>query len=93
MESLSLPEIISYANDFSPICADCTCSTCKHHTKAYVHHLCQTKELLGLVLLMIHNMHHYMEFFEAIRSNLRNATFLAFKENIVSKYLSHIRRS
>ncbi|XKL60379.1 hypothetical protein PGB90_001395 [Kerria lacca] len=60
-----------YFDDFTPIIENCLCLTCRKHTKAYVHHLLITKELLGMVLLMIHNLHHYMEFFRYIREHLR----------------------
>ncbi|XP_047367913.1 queuine tRNA-ribosyltransferase accessory subunit 2 isoform X2 [Vespa velutina] len=42
-----------YADDFSPICQYCECLTCKNHTRAYLHHLHVTKELLGMILLMM----------------------------------------
>ncbi|KAG7187650.1 hypothetical protein KM043_016708 [Ampulex compressa] len=75
-----------YKNDFSPICKKCQCLACQNHTKAYMHHLSETKEMLGMVLLMIHNMHHYYQFFSAIRENLRNGTFDEFQVKICSKF-------
>ncbi|XP_046734390.1 queuine tRNA-ribosyltransferase accessory subunit 2 [Diprion similis] len=71
-----------YADDFTPICKDCKCLTCLNHTKAYLHHLYQTKELLGAVLLMIHNIHHYLEYFKEIRNSLRNGTFRELETKI-----------
>lgn len=58
-----------FVDDFRPISSSCSCMTCKNHTRAYIHHLLFTKELLGPVLLMIHNLHHYMEFFKFIRES------------------------
>lgn len=43
-----------YVEDFEPICKACSCLTCKNHTKAYINHLIQTKELLAQVLLMMY---------------------------------------
>ncbi|XP_075230202.1 queuine tRNA-ribosyltransferase accessory subunit 2 isoform X2 [Lycorma delicatula] len=60
-----------YFDDFSPILEGCTCAACRNHTRAYIHHLYNTRELLGPVLLMIHNLHHYLEFFKFIRSSIR----------------------
>ncbi|XP_055840503.1 queuine tRNA-ribosyltransferase accessory subunit 2 [Episyrphus balteatus] len=54
--------------DFTPILENCKCEACKQHTRAYIHHLYNTKELLGPILLMIHNLHHYMEFFKTLRT-------------------------
>ncbi|KAL2713264.1 queuine tRNA-ribosyltransferase subunit QTRTD1 [Vespula squamosa] len=75
-----------YADDFSPICQYCQCLTCKNHTRAYLHHLHVTKELLGMVLLMIHNTHHYLEFFDAVRQSIKNDSFSQFREKINSKF-------
>ncbi|GFG40511.1 hypothetical protein Cfor_07575 [Coptotermes formosanus] len=63
-----------YAADFTPISRSCSCLTCQKHTRAYVHHLLNTRELLGPVLLTIHNLHHYMEFFKSIREALKSNT-------------------
>uniref|UniRef100_A0A1A9WTA6 Queuine tRNA-ribosyltransferase accessory subunit 2 n=1 Tax=Glossina brevipalpis TaxID=37001 RepID=A0A1A9WTA6_9MUSC len=56
--------------EFVPLVKDCFCLACQQHTKAYMHHLYKTKELLGPILLMIHNLHHMMGFFATIRSTL-----------------------
>lgn len=56
--------------DFTPLLTDCSCLACQKHTRAYVHHLYKTHELLGPILLMIHNLHHYMAFFEAVRASI-----------------------
>lgn len=60
----------SYKEDFSPILPGCECLACQKHTRAYIHHLINTKELLSSILLMIHNAHHYMEFFKTIRQSV-----------------------
>ncbi|SPP76848.1 queuine tRNA-ribosyltransferase accessory subunit 2 [Drosophila guanche] len=56
--------------DFTPLLKKCDCLSCKKHTRAYLHHLYKTNELLGPILLMIHNLHHYLAFFEAIRQSI-----------------------
>ncbi|XP_023287735.1 queuine tRNA-ribosyltransferase accessory subunit 2 isoform X2 [Orussus abietinus] len=76
-----------YADDFSPICNSCECLTCRNHSRAYINHLCHTKELLCMVLLMIHNLHQYLRFFEAIRDHLKQGTFTEFQEKIRSRFL------
>ncbi|KAH8415662.1 hypothetical protein KR222_007685 [Zaprionus bogoriensis] len=55
---------------FRPLLAGCSCLACQKHTRAYIHHLYKTRELLGPILLMIHNLHHYMRFFAAIRASI-----------------------
>ncbi|KAK0074596.1 hypothetical protein PV325_008106 [Microctonus aethiopoides] len=75
-----------FVDDFTPICESCECLTCQNHSKAYLKHLYHTKELLGFVLLMIHNTHQYLQFFKAIRQNLKDGTFSAFKSKICQKF-------
>ena len=53
--------------DTTALVPACQCSTCKNHTRAYVHHLLQTHEILGTVLLHTHNLHATMRFFAEIR--------------------------
>ncbi|XP_012256268.2 queuine tRNA-ribosyltransferase accessory subunit 2 isoform X2 [Athalia rosae] len=75
-----------YADDFSPICRVCECLTCKNHTRAYLHHLHHTKELLERVLLMIHNTHHCLQYFKEIRESLKSGTFQDLKYRIHGKF-------
>ncbi|KZC04940.1 Queuine tRNA-ribosyltransferase subunit QTRTD1 like protein [Dufourea novaeangliae] len=77
---------IRYEEDFSPICSHCECLTCKNHTRAYLYHLRNTREMLLDVLLMIHNIHHYLEFFKAIRENIKSGTFDELKQKINLKF-------
>jgi tRNA-guanine family transglycosylase len=51
-----------YAKDGAPLVEGCTCLACKNHSRAYIHHLHQAKELLAQILLMGHNLHHFLEF-------------------------------
>ncbi len=45
-----------FKNDHRPLDESCTCETCKSYTRAYLHHLIRTNELLGLTLLSLHNL-------------------------------------
>lgn len=69
-----------YELDTDPILKGCTCYTCKMHTRAYLHHLINTHELLATVLLVIHNTHHYLEFFASIRDAIQKDTFNHYKQ-------------
>ncbi|XP_054013474.1 queuine tRNA-ribosyltransferase accessory subunit 2 [Hylaeus anthracinus] len=78
-----------YKDEFSPICSQCECLACKNHTRAYLHHLYNTKEMLHTVLLMIHNVHQYLKFFQDIRENIRTGTLDRYKKIISLKFLKH----
>jgi queuine tRNA-ribosyltransferase len=56
-----------YKADDTPLDATCTCHTCTHHTRAYLHHLHKTDEILGHMLLTQHNLHHYLQLMDDLR--------------------------
>jgi len=62
-----------YFSDPKPLVSNCSCYTCRRYSRAYLYHLLTTGELLAPILLMMHNLHHYLCFFREIR--------LAIKEN------------
>ncbi|XP_037939356.1 queuine tRNA-ribosyltransferase accessory subunit 2 [Teleopsis dalmanni] len=62
----------SIKEDFTPLISNCDCLACQKHTRAYIHHLYKTRELLCSILLMIHNLHHYIQYFETIRTCIAN---------------------
>lgn len=45
-----------YKEDFSPLVSDCSCVACRNHTRAYIHHLIGEWEMLGGILLSLHNI-------------------------------------
>lgn len=59
----------SYASEVSPLVEGCRCYTCSSHHRAYVHHLLSAKEMVGWVLLQLHNHHVMDHFFEGIRTS------------------------
>lgn len=71
-----------YQEDFQPLVRGCSCYCCTNHTRAYVHHLLVTNELLASVLLMMHNFEHYFRFFCSIREALKSDTLAQLKELI-----------
>ncbi|NXJ08924.1 QTRT2 ribosyltransferase, partial [Odontophorus gujanensis] len=76
-----------YYDDFRPLLEGCTCYCCQKHTRAYLHHLLVSNELLAGVLLMMHNFQHYFSFFSAIRDALRDDKLDQLKKLIFSQAL------
>ncbi|KAK7123765.1 hypothetical protein R3I93_022013 [Phoxinus phoxinus] len=72
-----------YQDDFRPLVEGCGCYCCKKHMRAYVHHLLVTNELLGGVLLMLHNMAHYLGFFKALREAIASERLQDFKNRVL----------
>ena len=69
---------LKYRTDTSPLLENCACHTCAHHTRAYVHHLLQCREMTASVLLDAHNQFHFLLFFAAAREAIANDAFAAF---------------
>ena len=75
-----------YKDDFSPIETECDCFTCTHHSRAYVRHLFNVDEILGLRLLTIHNLRCYMRLMEEIRAHISKGTFSKFRDAFSKDY-------
>ena len=59
---------VSFKDDHSLLSKYCSCYVCKQaFTKAYINHLLETKEMLGSVLLMLHNLHQFSLWFRNMR--------------------------
>ncbi|SMR56618.1 unnamed protein product [Zymoseptoria tritici ST99CH_1E4] len=65
----------THAVDVSSLRKGCTCYACTNHHRAYVQHLLAAKEMLGWVLLQIHNHHIVDRFFAGIRESIARDTF------------------
>ena len=72
-----------YANDDTPIDAQCNCPTCQKFSRAYMHHLFKAKEILAMRLAVTHNLYFYNNLMKRIRDELDNGTFDNFKNKYV----------
>ncbi|BAQ63056.1 tRNA-guanine transglycosylase [Geminocystis sp. NIES-3708] len=66
-----------YKEDFTPLDPECSCYTCKNFTRAYLNHLLRSGEMLGFILLSIHNLHELVNFTNKIRRAIINDTFIS----------------
>ncbi|WVZ04331.1 hypothetical protein V8G54_025137 [Vigna mungo] len=78
-----------YSKDMSPILGNCTCYTCRNHTKAYINHLFNVHEMLAQTLLEIHNTHHYLMFFRVIREAIKDGRFKKFRMTFIESRRVH----
>lgn len=67
-----------FARDFSPLDENCSCPTCLHHSRAYLRHLIQSKEMSGAVLLSQHNVHYLLDLTRKARAALLAGTYQVF---------------
>lgn len=79
-----------YILDESPIDETCHCPVCENYTRAYLHHLLKSKEMLGMRLAVMHNLYFYNSFMEKIRNALDNGCFETFYSENVNKVARRI---
>ena len=76
----------TYKEDFSPLDSECDCYTCSNHSRAYLRHLINAKEILGARLLSYHNLYFLLKMCENVRDAIMNDSFLDFKKEFYEKY-------
>ena len=59
-----------YKNDNSSLDHNCSCEVCLNYSKAYLHHLVKSSEILGSVFLTQHNLFYYKNLMENIREGI-----------------------
>jgi queuine tRNA-ribosyltransferase len=75
-----------YAEDLGPPDPDCTCPTCRRHSRAYLRHLFMSGEMSGAALNTLHNLHFYLDTMQAIRNAIELGTFRAFRTSFLETY-------
>ena len=64
-----------YRGDDRPIDPGCACHTCRHYSRAYLHHLDRCGEILGSRLNTVHNLHFYQHLMDEMRDAIANRRF------------------
>ncbi|AFZ47011.1 tRNA-guanine transglycosylase [Cyanobacterium stanieri PCC 7202] len=65
-----------FKEDFTPLDPECSCYTCQNFSRAYLNHLLRAHEMLGYILISLHNIHEMINFTNKIRASIINDTFL-----------------
>jgi queuine tRNA-ribosyltransferase len=68
----------SHKSDTRPLDATCGCYTCRHFSRAYLHHLHRIGEILGARLNTIHNLFYYQTLMAEMRAAIESGGFAAF---------------
>ncbi len=77
-----------HAEDTDPLDANCPCSACKDYSRAYLHHLQKSSEILGAMLVTEHNLTFYQQLMQAMRDAISDGRFSAFAAKFRTDYLS-----
>lgn len=67
-----------FAEDFGPLDPECSCPTCTRYTRAYIRHLVNVKEMLGAILLTVHNLHYLLDLTSRARDAIEAGTYGSF---------------
>jgi len=73
--------------DWRPIEAGCECFACRHFSRAYLRHLLNVNEILGLRMVSVHNSYMYLKLMSDIRTHLSAGTFSEFRRQFVAGYV------
>ena len=76
----------AYERDFTPLDPECDCYTCRNYTRAYIRHLINTKEILGVRLLSIHNVNFLTKLMDRVKIEIENDNLGNFRDEFYEKY-------
>jgi len=75
-----------FSQDYKPLDPSCDCYACRNFSRAYLRHLFNTEEILGLRLVSLHNIYFYLQLMQKVREAIRQDRFMAFKKEFLSNY-------
>jgi queuine tRNA-ribosyltransferase len=74
-----------FARDTKPLDEDCGCPACMRFTRAYIRHLVNQEEILGLRLLSLHNLRFLLDLVAAARQAIEGGAFASWKANALER--------
>ena len=77
-----------FAEDQDPLDPACGCPTCSSYSRAYVHHLVRSGEILGAVLMTEHNLWFYQRLMQGLRDAIGEGRFAAHAAEFLTRYRS-----
>ena len=75
----------AYREDFTPLDPECDCYCCKNYTKAYLRHMINVGEMMGGMLLSLHNITYLNNLMERVREAIMADSYLEFVEEFYRK--------
>ena len=67
-----------HIDDPRPLDADCTCPCCTSYSRAYLHHVLRSQEIIASMLLTWHNLHYYQQLMQGLRDAIASQTMTRF---------------
>ena len=70
-----------HQDDPRPLDADCGCPACRGYSRAYLHHVLRSQEIIASMLLTWHNLHYYQQLMQGLRDAIAARQLAAFVAN------------
>ncbi len=64
-----------HADDPRPLDEECTCPACAGYSRAYLHHVFKSNEMIADMLLTWHNLHYFQQIMKEMRDAIGQGTF------------------
>ena len=77
---------LKHRSDSNPIDATCPCPACRHHSRGYLRHLFMVGEMLGPILLSVHNLTFYQRLLAESRQAIRQSRYEAFAREKLDRW-------
>lgn len=75
----------AHRSDSSPIDAGCACVCCRGFSRGYLRHLLSVGEVLGGILISLHNLHFYQDFTRSMREAIERGQWPAFRDRTLAR--------
>jgi queuine tRNA-ribosyltransferase len=74
-----------HAEDNGPLDAQCRCPACQQYSRAYLHHLIKAEEILGAMLLTLHNLTYYQDLMAELRAAIEAGGLAAYADGFARR--------
>jgi queuine tRNA-ribosyltransferase len=75
-----------HADDSSPLDARCRCPACRDYSRAYLHHVVKSHEIIASMLITWHNLTFYQDVMQGLRDAIAAGTTRSFADGIIKAY-------
>jgi queuine tRNA-ribosyltransferase len=77
-----------FGEDQEPLEPGCPCPACSHFSRAYIHHLVRSGEILGAMLMTQHNLWFYQRLMQGLRDAIASEQLASFAKTFLTRYRS-----
>ncbi|MGB0507934.1 MAG: tRNA guanosine(34) transglycosylase Tgt [Pikeienuella sp.] len=74
-----------HAEDTRPLDSECGCPACRNYSRAYLHHVYKSQEIIASMLITWHNLHYYQELMQGLRQAIASGTLDTFEDAFHAK--------